>query len=347
MSFDHYLKCNPNPNCLPKNLPIFYKLILLSWFALKQEPLTVADIQREVIWNNKFITINNKSLFNKALYSEGLIFVNDIIQNNGKFISYETLINKFKNNITLFDYMCLKDAIPPKWRQLLKTQNTIEMRPTDETVYFCYNKRFQPIKLVKSKDIYWILNTQNINKPTCMQSWFDKYFVDFSEKTWNKIFTLIKTITFNTKLIEFQFKIIHRVYASNSYVSNFDNTVSKVCNQCHVNNNIPHLFVECIKVKQFWNLFKTWLGNIDNSLPALSTVDIIFGIPKCTCYLANYCVIHAKWYIHLQKNENSNIEFMKFLVYFENVFIIDKQLAIHQNKLSQFKSNMKRLFDIF
>ena len=49
----------------------------------------------------------------------------------------------------------------------------------------------------------------------------------------------------------------------------------------------------------------------------------------------------------MQKNKNRNIDFMKFLVYFENVFIIDKQLAIHQNKLSQFKSNMKRLFDIF
>ena len=67
MSFDHFLKCNLNPNGLPRNLPQFYKSILLSWFALKQEPLTVADVQREVIWNNKFITINNKSLFNKDL----------------------------------------------------------------------------------------------------------------------------------------------------------------------------------------------------------------------------------------------------------------------------------------
>ena len=85
MSFDHFLKCNLNPNCLPRNLPQFYKSILLSWFALKQEPLTVADVPREVIWNNKFITINNKSLFNKDLYNEGFIFINDIIQNNGKF----------------------------------------------------------------------------------------------------------------------------------------------------------------------------------------------------------------------------------------------------------------------
>ena len=168
--------------------------------------------------------------------------------------------------------MCLKDAIPLKWRQILKSQNVIEMTPTDETVYFCHDKRFQPIKLVKSKDIYWILNTKNIIKPTCMQRWFDKYFIDFSNLTWKNIFTLIKTITMNTKLIEFQFKIIHCVYASDSYVSNFDNTVNKTCRQCHVNNNIPHLFVDCIKVKQFWNLFRTLNFQIPLSLYELDTL---------------------------------------------------------------------------
>ena len=86
----------------------------MSWFALKQEPLTVSDVQREVIWKNKYITVNNKSLFNKALYAEGLIFINDIIQKNGKFIPYNSLINKFKNSISSFEYICLKDAFPQK-----------------------------------------------------------------------------------------------------------------------------------------------------------------------------------------------------------------------------------------
>ena len=347
MSVDHYLKCNPPTKNLPKKLPIFYKSILSSWFALKQEPSNASDVQREVVWNNRCITVNNKCLFNKVLYEQGLIFVNDIIDNNGSFISHETLVNMFGNNIGFYDYICLKDAIPIKWRQLLRNQNTIDMNPIEEAVFINYNKILKPAKLVKSKEVYWALNTHTIVKPTCITSWFNKYFVDFSDIKWKNTFTLIKTITSNTKLIEFQFKIIHRVYASDSYVSNFDNTVSKTCNLCHVHNNIPHLFVDCIKVKLFWTLFMTWLHGIDNSLPVLSTIDVIFGIPKCSCFVANYCLIHAKWYIHVQKREKQNVTFNNFLLYFENVFIIEKQQAVRKNQLPLFKIKMKGLFNIF
>jgi len=189
-----------------------------------------------------------------------------------------------------------------KWCSLLKLQTTMKMTARGETVYFCHNKIFKPIKLVKSRQIYWILNTKNITNPTCIQNWFSKYFIVFSENTWTYIFTLIKAITLNTKLIEFQFIILHQVYASDSYVSNFGNTVSKKCSQCHVDNNIPHFFVDCSKVKPFWILFKAWFANIDNSLPELNTPDIIFGILKYSCYLVNYWVIHAKWFYSSTKN---------------------------------------------
>ena len=347
MPLEIFLKCNLHQDCLPNKLPKFYKAILLAWFSLKQEPSTVGDVQREVLWNNKFITINNKSVFNKALFNQGLIFINDIIDKNGRYIPYQTLINTFGNSLSNFDYICLKDAIPLKWRLLLKHQTTLDMRPNEETIFFTYNKECKPIQLIKSKHIYWILNTQKIEIPTCIKSWFEKYFIDFSDVKWKNIFTLSKTLTSNTKLVEFQFKIIHRVYASDSYVSNFDNTVSKICNQCHVDNNIPHLFFDCIKVKQFWDQFITWLNSIDNTLPVLSTVDIIFGIPKCSLYLANYCILHAKWYIHLQKQENKNVSFNKFLLYFESMYIIEKQQYVRKNQLPLFNKCMKGLSDIF
>ena len=67
---------------------------------------------------------------------------------------------------------------------------------------------------------------------------------------------LSKSLTNDTKVIEFQFKIIHRVYASDSYVSNFDNTVNKVCILCNVDSNNPQLYVDCIKVQFFLDQFK-------------------------------------------------------------------------------------------
>ena len=45
---------------------------------------------------------------------------------------------------------------------------------------------------------------------------------------WENMFTLSKLLTSNTTLIEFQFKIIYTVYARDSYVSKFENTVSKI-----------------------------------------------------------------------------------------------------------------------
>ena len=135
------------------------------------------------MYNEKYCGIINsspliiKSFFHKALFNQGRIFINDIIDKNRRYIPYQTLINTFGNSLNNFDYICLKDAIPLKWRLLLKHQNTLDMRPNEETIFFTYNKECKPIQLIKSKQIYWILNTQKIEIPTCIKSWFEKYFI--------------------------------------------------------------------------------------------------------------------------------------------------------------------------
>ena len=93
-----YLKCSKHSTKM---------YILSEWYSLKQEPTLVDDIQREVLWNNRFITIGNKRLYNKNVYKNGLIFINDIIN--------EQLINKFGQFITQYDYLCLKDAKRYQW----------------------------------------------------------------------------------------------------------------------------------------------------------------------------------------------------------------------------------------
>ena len=99
--------------------------------------------------------------------------------------------------------------------------------------------------------------------------------------------------------MDFQFKIIHRVYASDSYVSNFDNSVNKNCRDCPVVNNIPHQFVDCIKVKMFWEHLNHWLVVSEGCVVLLSTTDIIFAIPNGTNIRTNFCMLHAKGFIHV------------------------------------------------
>ena len=91
-----------------------------------------------------------------------------------------------------------------------------------ESIFQAHKGRFS----LDSKNIMMRLQ-ELIRKQQPINQMFNKYFIDFSEIKWKKTFTLIKTITTNTKLIEFQFKKIHHVYANDSYVSHFYNSVRK------------------------------------------------------------------------------------------------------------------------
>ena len=61
------LKCNIDKNDIPDTLPLFYQNVLNAWFLLKQEPSSASDVQREVIWHNKFILIGQKSIMYSTL----------------------------------------------------------------------------------------------------------------------------------------------------------------------------------------------------------------------------------------------------------------------------------------
>ena len=79
------LACNFDVNKLPINLPRYYKECLESFSlcsAATQKydlELTHEEIYNSVIWNNKFICINGKSVFNRHLLDKELIRVGDMV----------------------------------------------------------------------------------------------------------------------------------------------------------------------------------------------------------------------------------------------------------------------------
>ena len=62
-------------------------------------------------------------------------------------------------------------------------------------------------------------------------------------------------LTKDHKLIEFQYILLHKVFASQSYVSRFDRNVPELCTKSRVRANTNHMFFKCDDVKRFWNDF--------------------------------------------------------------------------------------------
>ena len=50
-------------------------------------------------------------------------------------------------------------------------------------------------------------------------------------------------------------ELVTNVYATDSYVANFDATVNKMCIQFNVSKNILHIFVDYMNATNFWTRF--------------------------------------------------------------------------------------------
>ena len=118
-----------------------------------------------------------------------------------------------------------------------------------------------------------------------------------------------------------------------------------MCARCKQKNNISHFFVDFDRVKPFWISLGHWLNTIEVKDITLTTKDIIFGLHSLLHVQYNFCILHAKWWIHINREQDQklNLNFCHFRVYLKGIIAIEKQIAANKNKLDIFKQHFEML----
>ena len=97
------------------------------------------------------------------------------------------------------------------------------------------------------------------NKPMIHTRWLNEVG-DISEQQWKNYNCVIQKVT-EVKLKDFQYKIINRILVTKSFLFKINKVDDNLCEYCQqYPESIYHLFVQCEKVKQFWNQLKGWLS---------------------------------------------------------------------------------------
>ena len=127
---DFYLKkvggkflfyCNFSYPRLPIALPEFYKECLVAWASLSQDnPLLISEIANQVIWNNRLICIESKSIYNQRLIDFGIVKVGDLFDSRGELKSNKEPLYSILLPIEHFLLFSIFSAIPQEWRKTLK-----------------------------------------------------------------------------------------------------------------------------------------------------------------------------------------------------------------------------------
>ena len=78
------LRCNYETKCSDPNLPLLYRE-LLQYFHEVTSMYGSNQERKFILWNNKEITIEGKTLFWKKWFEKGIYLVQDLLDNDGKF----------------------------------------------------------------------------------------------------------------------------------------------------------------------------------------------------------------------------------------------------------------------
>ena len=140
------LHCNFEVSKLNISLPAFYRQWLAAWSELKaREPSSVRQIVNQVIRNNKFLCVDNKSVYRRDIADQGFCKIWDLF----------SVDNVQLNPEQSFFIMSVISSMTAAWRLLIRTANIAPvLSPLPNTPAILINDILIPILDAPSKHIY-------------------------------------------------------------------------------------------------------------------------------------------------------------------------------------------------
>ena len=320
--------------------------MVIYWLDFSQsEPITTSSVLSESVWNNSFIKINFKSIKPSFFGISQHLFVKDLLDDNGIFLSWDNI--RFRYNIHqkhYFKWMQLKSSIPKKWLKLTKTDLSLQHSLCNFEPHINIKSRICSVEKLTSSAIYQ-LYIKRIEKPSTSQSFFNDKF-DVSN-LWKKIYLLPRYATVDSYSRIFQYKILNNILFLNDKLFHLKFVPSPLCSLCgNANENVKHLFFECLITKSLWNSLQHHLQNYI-SLPDLTLQSAVFGFLDDSIEVTNatnHILLIFK--IFLFKNRTFKPTPTLLFAIINNIINIEGQLCFtsrQRNKHSQKWGKMLKL----
>ena len=329
------LHCNFDTVKLKTQLPKYYKECFDAWSALNSStPVTFNDIMNEIIWNNKFICIDNKSVYRNDLVNLGIVKVGDLITDNNLFLHEDPYVPISPEQ--RFFIMGVVHSLPSDWKTIIRSSVcTNAIKPIPCTPYIKLNCGSVPISDVTSKQIYDSFLRKKQTPPTAQQKLTDKY--SETSINWEKVYSLPFRTTLDSKLREFQYKILNNIVFTNDKLFRFGLSQSRNCTFCNEEpESIEHLLSRCKVSSEFWKEVLSWLKDNNIIIESLNEIGLFLGNFEKTedFFIINHILLLGKYYIYVRKCHGSLPSLRGFIARIRRVYNIELHIARERNKLT-------------
>ena len=329
----------------------FWREVLISWLQYLQKESVYNDkseLLTSTLWFNP--EISTTELFYSKWYNNGIVYVADIVGNDGTILTQLVLEKMYNLKINFLDYYRIKILIGVylKKHQLVKGN----LRLMD----LCYP--FIPKHLLSlyrnsngRKAIYNKLNEANVDL-SFKAKWNFDLTLTLNNSDWRKYFKICFKTYRDPFHQWFQYRILHRILGTQKLLHTVGISQSSLCLLCNSEvETLIHLFYMCPKVNNLWKQLEEKILTFTGFSIDLSPTTILLGYTdfNCNTDAVNFIIIVAKIYIYNASKRSSEPQILDLVRNIEKVYIEHKlaaQLDISDERFSKTWYQMKNLFNI-
>ena len=318
--------CKPqthNEFCYDKLCNTFLVEILKSWFKLRDKCCDTTN--DELLWYNYNIKINKKTIFYRQWSIRGVNFISDLRENNQQFMTYNKFKATYNVSCNYMQYFGVIHAISSKF-----PHQTIDPNPTRQSPILNQLKIIQKA----TSFAYNLFCETDCVIPKAQQKWETEfeYTPTVVDMNWNSVYNMPYKCTLDTKTHYLQFRFIHRILPTNSFLHTIGLVNSDKCSFCKKEKETTnHLMWSCQVITKLWSDVFEWLGSLNVNV-IITYKEVCFGIHgvKCSTFL-NIVLLLVKRFIYKCKTQEAipNVCDLKHWIMFCEK--VEKNIAKNRN----------------
>ena len=339
--------CNFDVKYMKVNLNEWYKEIIQVWNYIFHKDISIAN---QVIWNNKFILLDGKTIFKSSIVSKGIVKIAHMLDEHGRPIIWKDAKERGLSFVEYFTLLDCYKKMPSAWKQYFLQQNFHAlMTPLGSIPTVIIDGIVKNSVDVSKAQIYSIC--KQMNNPSISSTFVRlNEMYKFADAIIIKILKLPFTLTIDTKLRVFQLKVVHNLIPTKVWLCRIHRIANATC--CFCNNgdeNLEHLFVSCKVIEKFWLEISTIFAGLGfHSI--LSKENILFGLTEHAksrdVFVINFLLLLGKQYIFRCRNLENAPSVRHFLNYVKYFHTIEKYIAERRNKIETHETKWGFILEI-
>ena len=275
-------------------------------------------ILNQPVWNNSLILVDNGPVCYPHWKRKGVIFVNDLLEQDGSFLTFDRFIDIFHIATNFLEYYGIIAAIKSTWRRFLINLGHKFDNPINSfvNIILCNDS-------LKCRSIYdKIINSRDTDNKTFLK-WSET--INISENSWSLYCSIPFRCTSDVQMRWFQYRLINIIIPTNKYLMIINVSDSNRCTFCDVEvETIQHLFYDCHFTNQLWRYLHNIFHSKDIRVDLQDVRTVLFGGDfsrelKLIIVLVKYFIFRSK----LVKRYPTTVLLLQYLrEYFEMYYYI-------------------------